>query len=110
MPPEAERATRKRRIDPRLIRAGWHVAPFRPELTVSNYAKAAVEEYETANGPADYALCDGGRIQGVVEAKKVTIGPQGVLTQAERYPKPLHHLPMYQAESAVPPLNPTTAK
>jgi len=30
----------------------------------------AVEEFETANGPADYALCSGGRILRVVEAKK----------------------------------------
>jgi exosortase/archaeosortase len=29
MPLEAERITRKRRIDPRLTRAGWSVVPFR---------------------------------------------------------------------------------
>lgn len=102
MSPEAERTTRKQRIDPRLIRAGWSVTPYRPELSVADYAKVAVEEYETANGPADYALCDGGRVQGVVEAKKVTLGPQGVLTQAERYSKGLHQLPMYQGEFGVP--------
>jgi len=102
MSPEAEHTTRKRRIDPRLSRAGWHVEPFRPELAVSDYTKAAVEEYETANGPADYALCDNGRVQGVVEAKKVTLGPQGVLTQAERYSKGVSQVPKYQGEFGVP--------
>jgi type I restriction enzyme R subunit len=99
---EAERTTRKLRIDPRLTRAGWHIEQFRPELSASDYAKAAVEEYETANGPADYGLCDGGQVRGVVEAKKVTLGPQGVLTQAERYSKGLHQVPMYQGEFGAP--------
>jgi hypothetical protein len=30
-------------------------------------------------------LCDGGELRGIVEAKKLTLGPQGVLTQAQRY-------------------------
>ena len=102
MSPEAERTTRKLRIDPRLTRAGWHVEPFRPELSVSDYTMTAVEEYETANGPADYALCDGGQVRGVVEAKKVTLGPQGVLVQAERYSKGVRQVPMYQGEFGVP--------
>ncbi len=67
MSPEAERTTRKLRIDPLLTRAGWRVEAFRPELSASDYAKTAVEEYETANGPADYALCDGGQARGVVD-------------------------------------------
>jgi type I restriction enzyme, R subunit len=49
----------------------------------------AIEEYPTHNGPADYALCVGGRILGIVEAKKLTLGPQNVLMQAERYAKGL---------------------
>ena len=47
------------------------------------------EEEETANGPADYALWLDGRIVGIVEAKKLTLGPQNVLTQAERYARGL---------------------
>jgi type I restriction enzyme, R subunit len=47
----------------------------------------AVTELLTANGPADYALTIDGRILGIVEAKKVTLGPAGVLVQAERYSK-----------------------
>lgn len=46
---------------------------------------APSRSFETANGPADYALCVNGQILGVVEAKKLTLGPMGVLTQAERY-------------------------
>lgn len=102
MPPEAERTTRKLRIDPRLSRAGWHVSRFRPESPLTSYDRAAVEEFETVNGPADYALCDEGQVRGVVEAKKVTLGPQGVLTQAERYSKGVHQVPMYQGEFGVP--------
>jgi type I restriction enzyme R subunit len=86
MSTEPERQTRKRRIDPRLKAAGWRVVPFVEGKPLEDYgAGAAVEEFETANGPADYALCDDGQVLGVVEAKKVTLGPQGVLTQAERY-------------------------
>src|SRR5262249_7007323 len=44
-----------------------------------------VTAYPTASGPADYALFVGGRPLGIVEAKKVTLGPQNALTQAERY-------------------------
>ena len=102
MSPEAERITRKTRIDPRLARAGWRITPFRPELPVSGYDGSAVEEYETANGPADYALVSGGRVQGVVEAKKVTLGPQGVLIQAERYSKGIAQVPRYQGEFGAP--------
>src|SRR5690242_2816570 len=83
---ELERQTRKQRIDPRLKAAGWRVVPFVQGRALEDYgAAAAVAEFETANGPADYALCDAGQVLGVVEAKKVTLGPQGVLTQAERY-------------------------
>src|SRR5207247_2586024 len=45
-------------------------------------------------GPADYALCLDGRILGVVEAKKITLGPQEVLTQAERYSRGATDNPM----------------
>jgi type I restriction enzyme R subunit len=48
-------------------------------------SRCAVTEYPTANGPADYALVDGGRVVGVVEAKKVSVAPANVLSQAERY-------------------------
>lgn len=82
---EREAATRKRRIDPKLTAAGWPVAPYRPSFSHMPPPASAVEEWPTAAGPADYALTDDRAVRAVVEAKKVTVGPQGVLTQAERY-------------------------
>jgi type I restriction enzyme R subunit len=52
---------------------------------LEQYQDTGIEEYPTNNGPADYGQCVDGRILGVVEAKKLTLGPQNVLTQAERY-------------------------
>ena len=40
-------------------------------------------------GPADYGLVSAGRVLGVVEAKKLSVGPDGVLTQAARYSRGL---------------------
>jgi type I restriction enzyme R subunit len=82
---ESERVTRKERIDPLLKAAGWSVATYENGMDLSLFNKCALEEFPTANGPADYALCLDGKIVAVVEAKKVTLGPQNVLTQAERY-------------------------
>jgi type I restriction enzyme R subunit len=96
---EAERQTRLLRIDPRLKAAGWRVVPATADTTG---AALAVEEFETPLGPADYALFDAGRCVGVVEAKKLTLGPQGVLVQAERYSKAVEQKPMYQGEYGVP--------
>jgi type I restriction enzyme R subunit len=83
----SEWLTRKRLIDPKLKAAGWTIVPFAPGKALSNHAPCAIEEFETANGPADYALCVDGQIIGIVEAKKLTLGPQSVLMQAERYSK-----------------------
>lgn len=83
---ELERQTRKQRIDPRLKAASWAVVPFKQGKPVAEYGnRTAITEFDTESGPADYALWDHGEALGVVEAKKVTLGPQGVLTQAERY-------------------------
>lgn len=54
------------------------------------------------DGPADYAMCDDGRVIGGVEAKKLTIGPEGVLAQAERYSRGIRQQPRYQGEYKVP--------
>ena len=85
----SEWLTRKRLVDPKLKAAGWSIVPFTPGLPLSSYRNCAISEFETQNGPADYALCADGMIIGVVEAKKLTLGPQSVLTQAERYAKGL---------------------
>jgi len=82
---EREWQTRKQRIDPRLGALGWTLVRFEDGTPLNTYARHAVEEYETANGPADYALCLDGRILGIVEAKRITLGPQESLPQAERY-------------------------
>jgi len=90
---ESERVTRKIRVDPQLKAAGWTITPFTEGMDLSKYNKYALEEYPTENGPADYALCVDGKILAVIEAKKVTRGPQGVLTQAERYAEGLKNNP-----------------
>jgi type I restriction enzyme R subunit len=81
---EAEWKTRKQRIDPRLDAGGW------PRRSAPPSAKPfRTEEEETANGPADYALWLENKVVGIVEAKKLTVGPQNVLTQAARYARGL---------------------
>ncbi|MFN0157082.1 MAG: type I restriction-modification enzyme R subunit C-terminal domain-containing protein [Bacteroidota bacterium] len=79
-----ERETRKRLIDPLLAQAGWIVVHYTGK-SVHHLTHHAVEEYETPNGPADYALVENGNIIGIVEAKKLEVGPQNVLNQAKRY-------------------------
>jgi type I restriction enzyme R subunit len=90
----SEWLTRKRLIDPKLKAAGWRIVPFSPDTPLTYYDRCAVEEFETEQGPADYALCVGGRILGIIEAKKLTLGPQSVLTQAERYSKGIATSPL----------------
>ena len=70
---ESERKTRKQRIDPRLKQWGWDITPFNPSKPLSGYRHHAIEEFPTANGPADYALVVDGKLLGIVEAKKVTL-------------------------------------
>jgi type I restriction enzyme R subunit len=98
---ESERTTRRGRIDPKLQGAGWNVVPAASPATTTG-DPIAVEEFETPIGPADYALFDGGRCLGVAEAKKLTLGPQGVLVQAERYSKAIEQTPKYQGEFGAP--------
>ena len=86
---ESERSTRAGRIDPKLRAQGWEVVPYEEAKPLTAYDRCAIKEFPTANGPVDYALCVDSRILGLVEAKKLTLGPQNVLTQAERYAKGL---------------------
>lgn len=76
---QSEWLTRKQRIDPLLDARGWR---RRAQHGSGNYR---LEEYETDAGPADYALCVDRDVLGIVEAKKLSLGPQNVLTQSERY-------------------------
>lgn len=84
---EPEWLTRKLRIDARLRAAGWSVRRWSEVegLPLASLPRCALTEFPTANGPADYALVDGGHVAGIVEAKKVGVAPGNVLSQAERY-------------------------
>jgi len=88
-PAKSEFVTRKQIIDAKLKAAGWTVAKFDQDKPLAKYERCAIEEYPTEAGPADYALCVGSQILGVVEAKKLSLGPQNVLSQAERYSRGL---------------------
>lgn len=89
MPVESEWKTRKDRIDIRLtsLSQKWNLVRYYEGLDTSSLICHAVEEYPTANGPADYALFVKGRLLGIIEAKKVSVNPQNVLEQAKRYSK-----------------------
>jgi type I restriction enzyme, R subunit len=82
---ESEWLTRKSRIDGRLEALDWKVLRYFDGIDLASLDKVAVEELPTASGPADYGLFVGGRLLGIVEAKKVTVNPQNVLEQAKRY-------------------------
>ena len=83
---ESEWKTRKRRIDPKLDACGWRLPKG---STTPIHGPYRTEEEETDNGPADYALWLDHHVVSVIEAKKLTVGPQGVLPQAERYARGL---------------------
>jgi len=83
MPDELEWQTRKQRIDVKLAGQGWTVhAPGTPTPARGRHV---LTEVPTADGPADYVFTIDGKTLGVLEAKKLGVSPQNVLTQAERY-------------------------
>jgi len=84
---EPEWKTRKERIDKKLkaLNPSWQIVKYSEHLRTETLDKCAVEEYPTANGPADYALFVKGKLLGIIEAKKVSVGPYNVLEQAKRY-------------------------
>ena len=102
---ESEWKTRKHRIDPRLDAIGWGLGQG-----AASPAPNRTEEHETQNGPADYVLWHDRNIVGVVDAKKVTIGPQNVLTQAERYAPGLGDTPSTSAACACRSSTPPAAR
>lgn len=79
---ETEAETRKSRIDRKLDALGWKLVPTG---VAPRHGPFRREEVETEDGPSDYCLYFDQRPLAVVEAKKLTLGPQNVLTQAERY-------------------------
>ena len=86
-----EQATRKRLIDKTLTEAGW--TPVIPYNGRSPRGLIVYEEFPTANGPADYALFENGEPLAIVEAKRLGVGPQNVLQQAQRYARGLTESP-----------------
>ncbi len=99
---EGEALTRTSRVDPKITASGWKVVPPTTLEKAATLHASAVRELQTLAGPADYALCDDGAVQAVVEAKKVGLGPQEVLVQAERYSKGIPQTPRYQDGYGVP--------
>src|SRR5437868_5140000 len=93
-PAKSEFVTRKELVDRKLKDAGWKIVRFDPSKLLAAYERCAIEEYPTEHGPADYVLCAGRKIVGVVEAKKLTLGPMNVLMQAERYSRGLLASPL----------------
>lgn len=86
---ESEATTRKKRIDEKLKSSilNWviiHNSKVNDYTKLSNHA---VEEYPTETGPADYALFVEGKLLGIIEAKKISVGAGNVLEQAKRYAK-----------------------
>lgn len=79
----SEYATRKKLIDKALIDAGW--SPIVDFEKGKVYDHAAVREYPTDNGPADYVLFSEGVAIAIVEAKRLSLGPQNALVQAQQY-------------------------
>jgi type I restriction enzyme R subunit len=87
MPAELEWKTRKDRVDRKLtfLYPAWSIVKYRLDLNIASLHCRAVEEFPTQSGPADYALFVQGRLLGIIEAKKVKVGPANVLEQAKRY-------------------------
>jgi type I restriction enzyme R subunit len=78
--PEAK--ARRELIDKKLDALGWRLPPNGEEPQTGPYRQ---EEVETDDGPADYGLYVDQELVGIVEAKKLSLAPQNVLSQAERY-------------------------
>ena len=89
--PLSEKATRKQLIDKALLSSGWE--PIVRAGSERQRALAALEEFPTDNGPADYTLFYREQPLAVVEAKKLAVGPQNVLQQALRYASGLQNSP-----------------
>ena len=77
---EAEWQNRKKRIDANLrsLNPTWKIIAYRDGLDLASLTHHAVTEFPTENGPADYALFVNSKLIGIIEAKKVGVGPQNV--------------------------------
>jgi type I restriction enzyme R subunit len=82
---ESEARTRRSRVYPVLKPQGWSIVPFDLTRPTRRYSHHTVTELPTDNGAADDALSVEGRPLGIVEAKRLSLGPRNLLPQAERY-------------------------
>lgn len=95
-----EYKTRKKYIDKLLIESQW--GPIIGYEENKKYDHASVEEYPTKTGPADYALFHNTKPLSVVEGKKVAVGVQNVLQQAQRYARSFKDSPFTFREFKIP--------
>ena len=61
---DSELVTRKKLVDKELRAAGWRVTPRR-DKPLNAFESCAIEEFPTANGPADNALILNGQVFGI---------------------------------------------
>jgi len=74
----------RQEIDKMLEDSGW-IIQDRKKIRLSEGLGIAVREFDTTNGPVDYALFVNESPVGVVEAKKTSVPLIGVTEQSERY-------------------------
>jgi hypothetical protein len=104
-PTEREWQTRKQRMDPKLDACGW---PLPPSGTTPLKAPYRSEEEPTDSGPADYALWSDNKCVGIVEAKKVAMGPKAASPRRNGTPVDFGTVPttskICTARSCTPPM------
>jgi len=103
-----EYKTRKEYIDKLLIESQW--APIAQYVENKQYNHASIEEYPTETGLADYVLFHNKRPLSVVEGKKVAVGVQNVLQQAQRYSRGFKDSPFAFREFKIPFIYSTNGK
>ena len=79
----SEAETRRKLIDQKILHAGWGIITSFEKGR--NYKDETVAEFKTEKGPVDYALFHDGTPLALIEAKRLSVGPQNVLKQAQRY-------------------------
>ena len=82
-----EKQTRQKFIDLKLQKQGWNIIDFKEDLKLSMIDNIAVRELPTKGGFADYVLFVKGKLLGIVETKKISVGSKNVIEQAKRYSK-----------------------
>ena len=75
---ESEKITRKTRIDKKLKSSllNCTIVPYDSATDFSQLTHHAVEEFPTASGPVDYALFVKGKLLGMIEAKRLSLGAE----------------------------------